>query len=77
LAIETGADIVPTAILGSRDVMPKHSLLIHPGTIMVRVGNRIPVAGMTLEGRDRLMQDTREALAGLLAVPPDSTHQGP
>ena len=77
LAIETGADIVPAAILGSRDVMRKHSLLIHPGTITVRVGNRISVAGMTLEGRDRLMQDTRAALAGLLAAPRDSTHQGP
>ncbi len=66
LAIETGADIVPAAILGSRAVMRKHSLLIHPGTITVRFGKRISVAGMTMEHRDQLMKDTRGAMAKLL-----------
>jgi 1-acyl-sn-glycerol-3-phosphate acyltransferase len=69
LAIEGGADVVPTAILGSRAIMRKHSLLMHPGTITVRYGSPIPVAGMTMEGRDQLMKDSREALARLLAAP--------
>ena len=70
LAIETGADIVPAAILGSRAVMRKHSLLIHPGTITIRLGKRISVAGMTMAQRDQLLNDTRKALTGLLATAP-------
>jgi 1-acyl-sn-glycerol-3-phosphate acyltransferase len=69
LAIQAGADVVPTAILGSRAVMKKHSLLIHPGTITVRFGRPIEVGGMTMEERDRLMHDSREALARLLGAP--------
>jgi 1-acyl-sn-glycerol-3-phosphate acyltransferase len=69
MAIETGAEIVPAAILGSRAIMPKHSLLIRSGTMTVRFGEPIPVAGLTLEQRDDLMRDTRKALAGLLAAP--------
>lgn len=74
LAIETGADIVPTAILGSRAVMRKHSLLIHPGTITIRFGKRIAVAGMTMDHRDQLLNQTREALAGLLATAPGASN---
>jgi 1-acyl-sn-glycerol-3-phosphate acyltransferase len=69
LAIEAGADIVPTAVVGSRAIMRKHSLLIHPGTITVRFGDPIAVAGMSMEGRDRLIQDSREAVARLLGAP--------
>lgn len=67
LAIQTGADIVPAAITGSRAVMRKHSLLIHSGTIDVRLGEPIPVRGLTTANRDELMQTTRNALTGLLA----------
>ena len=69
LALEAGADVVPTAVLGSRAIMKKHSLLIHPGTITVRFGEPIPVAGMTMERRDQLIHDSREAVARLLAAP--------
>lgn len=69
LAIEARADVVPTAVLGSRAVMRKHSLLIHPGTITVRFGEPIEVAGMTMAQRDQLMHDSREAVARLLAAP--------
>jgi 1-acyl-sn-glycerol-3-phosphate acyltransferase len=69
LALEAGADIVPTAVLGSRAVMKKHSLFIHPGTITVRFGEPIAVAGKTTEERDELIHDSREAVARLLAAP--------
>jgi 1-acyl-sn-glycerol-3-phosphate acyltransferase len=69
LAVEAGADVVPTAVLGSGAIMRKHSLLIHPGTITVRFGTPIEVAGITAEGRDRLMHDSRDAVARLLASP--------
>jgi 1-acyl-sn-glycerol-3-phosphate acyltransferase len=73
LAVEGGADVVPTAVVGSRAIMRKHSLLIHPGTITVRFGDPIPVAGMSGEGREQLMRDSREAVARLLAAPASSS----
>jgi 1-acyl-sn-glycerol-3-phosphate acyltransferase len=74
MAIQTGAEIVPVAILGSRAIMRKHSMLIHPGTVTVRFGEPIPVDGLTMAERDALMRDTREAMAGLLAAPPTTTN---
>lgn len=68
LAIQTGSDIIPAAITGSRAVMRKHSLLIHSGTIIIRLGEPLSVASLTAEDRDRLMTDTREALLRLLPV---------
>jgi 1-acyl-sn-glycerol-3-phosphate acyltransferase len=69
LAIQTGSDVVPTAIVGSRQVMRKHSFLIHAGTVRIRFGDPIPVAKLGLEHRDALMKSTRGALERLLAAP--------
>ena len=44
LAIQTGVDVVPAAICGSREVLRKGSLLIRPGTIRVRFGVPLPRA---------------------------------
>ena len=67
LAIQTGADIVPAAIDGSREVMRKGSFLIRPGTIRVRFGEPIPVEGLTLDDRDELTRGARDAVARLQA----------
>jgi 1-acyl-sn-glycerol-3-phosphate acyltransferase len=69
LAIQTGAEIVPTAVLGSRAVMRKHSLLIRPGTITIRFGEPISAAGMDMDQRNRLIQETRDSLLRLLSAP--------
>jgi 1-acyl-sn-glycerol-3-phosphate acyltransferase len=73
LALQTGADLVPGAISGSRAVMRKGSFLIHAGTIVVRLGVPIPVGSLTMTDRDELMRDTRAALAGLLGSGGDTT----
>lgn len=73
LAIQTQADIVPVAISGSRAVMKKGSLLIHPGTITVRFGEPIAVKSYTIRQRDELLRDSREAMLGLLAAGPNPT----
>lgn len=67
LAAETGAPIVPVAILGSRRVLPKHGRLIRRGEqVKVRIGRLIPS-----EGRDvaALSDDTRRAIEALLRAP--------
>jgi 1-acyl-sn-glycerol-3-phosphate acyltransferase len=67
LAIQTGVEVVPAAIFGSREIMRKGSLLIGPGTIRVRFGEPIGVAGLTLEDRNELTERARSSLASLQA----------
>lgn len=67
LAIQTGVDVVPAAIFGSRDVMRKGSLLIRPGTIRVRFGEPIPVGQYALHERNELTERARDALLALQA----------
>lgn len=65
LAIQTGTELVPAAISGSRDVMRKGSLRVSPGTVRVRFGAPIPVAGYDLARRDELTSRAREAVLAL------------
>lgn len=67
LAIQAGAEVVPAAISGSREVMKKGSLLIRPGTIRVRFGAPIAVDGYDLERRNELTEEARKALIALQA----------
>ena len=52
--------------------MNKSSMRIYPGTIRVRFGEPILVDKLTMENRDQLIRDTREALVDLLAVDSES-----
>ena len=65
LAIQSGVDIVPTAIFGSREIMRKGSMLIRPGTVRIVFGEPICVAGLGLEARDDLSRQARAALGAL------------
>ncbi len=69
LAIQSNVEVVPAAILGSREVMAKGSWKIRTGrTITLRFGEPIPVEGLRLEDRDGLMRRARDAVASLLAA---------
>ncbi len=65
LAIQTGVEIVPAVISGSREVLPKGSYRIVPGTIHVLFGGRIPVEGYALDSRNALREDVRNALLAM------------
>jgi len=67
LGLQTGVDIVPAAIVGSREVMKKGSLLVRPGKVTVRFGEPISVEGLTLDDRSDLTERAREALMELQA----------
>ncbi|NJD20768.1 MAG: 1-acyl-sn-glycerol-3-phosphate acyltransferase [Gemmatimonadetes bacterium] len=70
LAIQTGTEVVPAAILGTREVMRKGSLMIHRGrTIRVRFGEPLPVEGLRLEDRDTLTRRAHDAVAALQGGP--------
>jgi 1-acyl-sn-glycerol-3-phosphate acyltransferase len=66
MALQAGTPVVPVAIIGAHDAMPKGSLLIWPVTIRVRAGEPIETASLGLDDRDRLMEETRVRLAALL-----------
>jgi 1-acyl-sn-glycerol-3-phosphate acyltransferase len=62
LALKSGAPIVPVAICGSHEIMPKHSRWIRGGTIRVRISPPLQTAGCTTADRDRLMEEVRKAI---------------
>jgi 1-acyl-sn-glycerol-3-phosphate acyltransferase len=73
LALQAGFDIVPVAITGSRDILPKDSWRPRAGRIIVRFGRPLQTAGYTEVTRDDLMARVREELDAMLSVPPPST----
>jgi len=66
LALETGFPIVPVAVCGSVDVLPRGSWRIAAGDIEVVVGPPIAVAGVE---RDELMRRVRAFMLEQLAKP--------
>ncbi len=65
LAIQTGVDVVPVAISGSREILRKGSLMVHPGTIRVRFGEPIRIEGLDLDHRNELTDRAHAALVAL------------
>lgn len=66
LAIQTGVEVVPAAIIGSREIMRKRSWIIRTGrTIRIRFGTPISVEGLGMDDRDGLTRRAREAVAAL------------
>jgi 1-acyl-sn-glycerol-3-phosphate acyltransferase len=62
-ALGTGLDCVPIGIAGAREVLaPKGFSLFRPGPVAVVFGAPVPVAGHTLEDRDRLVAQQRTAV---------------
>jgi 1-acyl-sn-glycerol-3-phosphate acyltransferase len=66
LAMDSGVDIVPVAIRGSRDVMPRGAALIRAGTVSVEIGEPIPTAGLKTADREALIEQVRGRVAAML-----------
>ncbi len=66
LALKSGCDIVPVAIIGSRKIVPKGSLRINKGTIMMKIGRSIPVKEYSKKDIKKLISRSREAIIGLM-----------
>jgi 1-acyl-sn-glycerol-3-phosphate acyltransferase len=62
LAIKAQAPVVPVAVSGGRAAMRKGSLLIRPVTVTVEFAPAIETAGLTLDDRDALAEQVREAI---------------
>ncbi|HYA13883.1 MAG TPA: lysophospholipid acyltransferase family protein [Syntrophales bacterium] len=56
LAIKSGVPIVPISIIGAGEIMPKRSLLIKPGKIIMVIDRPIDVSGYSIENRQDLIE---------------------
>jgi 1-acyl-sn-glycerol-3-phosphate acyltransferase len=65
LAIETGADVLPLAVSGTRKALPKHSWRFARSKALVTVGTPISTKGMTLADVERLKSLAREQILAL------------
>jgi len=66
MAIKAQAPVVPVALHGTAEAMPRGRFWVKPGVVRVVVGAPIPTAGLTLDDRDRLMATVRERLQTML-----------
>jgi 1-acyl-sn-glycerol-3-phosphate acyltransferase len=75
LAIKSGVPIVPISIIGAGEIMPKRSLVIKPGKVIMVIDRPVDVSGYSIETRQDLIdriqniitrnyKDTRAAKAG-------------
>ena len=73
LALQSGAPIVPVAISGSRDLMPKHTLRIQGGTVKLRFFPPVETENLTVDDRDQIMKEVFEAIDSAVE-PQKDTH---
>jgi len=59
LAIQAQAPIVPIAVTGSRDVMPKHSRWIRGGLVTVTIFPAVQTTGRAVQERNILLEEVR------------------
>jgi len=66
-AIETGARIVPVALKGVRELMPRGGLRIRPGTVHIRLLEPVNAEGYGYGDRERLAAEVRGRIAAALS----------
>lgn len=69
MSLRTGVDIIPTAIIGSRRVLPKGGWRVRSGEIIVRFGPPVPPSDYAVERRDEFVQRVRNDIAAMIAAP--------
>jgi 1-acyl-sn-glycerol-3-phosphate acyltransferase len=69
LAIDSGVEIVPLAIRGTRAVMPPGTPLIRAGLVQIEIDEPIATAGLGPSDRQRLLEQVYARIAGMLGEP--------
>lgn len=65
LAIEAQVPLVPAALAGTFEILPKQKLAIRPRPAAFVVGDPISTKGLTLESRDELTRAAQDAVRAL------------
>lgn len=63
LALTAGVPIVPVGIRGAHDVMPRGSLVLRRGPVIIEIGEPIPTAGLAPADRDAILERVRGEIA--------------
>ena len=66
LAIRAQVPVVPIAILGTYEVMPKGSLRVRPRPVEIRVGEPISTEGLSQRDREDLLRRARQSILKLM-----------
>jgi 1-acyl-sn-glycerol-3-phosphate acyltransferase len=67
MAIKAQAPVVPVALHGTADAMPRGRFWVKPGVVRIVVGPPIPTEGLTVDDRDRLTTTVRDRMQDMLA----------
>jgi len=67
VAMEAGSRIVPVALQGTRELMPRGGFRIRPGTVRVRVLDAVMAGSYSYDDRDTLIAEVRHRIAAALA----------
>jgi 1-acyl-sn-glycerol-3-phosphate acyltransferase len=67
VAMDAGSRIVPVALAGTRELMPRGGFRIRPGTVRVTVLDPVPTGSYSYDDRDALIADVRRRMAAALA----------
>jgi len=62
LAIKSQVPIVPVAIAGSNEIIPKGKLRVYPGSISLRLDRPIETKGCTMKDREALMDQLHDII---------------
>jgi len=57
---------LPVAVSGSNKALPKHSLVLRPGTIRVRIGEPIETGGLSASDRVGLTERLQASIDAML-----------
>ena len=68
VALERNFPILPITVNGSRNILPKGSIVFKPGRISVVVGDPIETRGYTHESMGELMEKTRKVVQSNLVL---------
>jgi 1-acyl-sn-glycerol-3-phosphate acyltransferase len=63
LAIKSKVPIIPVAIVGSREIMPKGRITVNPGKITIRIGPTIETKELSLQDWKALMGKVAESIS--------------
>lgn len=74
LAIKARVPVVPVAILGTREILPRGAILSRPGSVTIRVGEPISTAGLRPKDRQELSDRVRKSLVNLGCTNGDHQH---
>jgi 1-acyl-sn-glycerol-3-phosphate acyltransferase len=58
--------IVPVAFIGSYSVLPKGAFFVHPGTITIKIGDPVVIAGKSSKDKQGLALVIHDQVAELM-----------